>query len=110
MKRKNFIMITLILFIFALPFCKKQVIKNEPTSNNVIQNSENAKLDKFFKECTPESKNADFCIEVYEPVCGWFTEKPSDCNDIYCRESYANQCFACKDKRVIGYTKGNCQR
>ncbi len=116
MKNISKIFLTILLLnFFILTFCKKEIIKN---SNQTIkqdaidkqkQENPDSKLDFSFIKCPEDSKNIDYCIEVYEPVCGWFTNKPSDCNSIYCRESYANSCFACKDKRVIGYTKGNCK-
>ncbi len=96
------------IFGIFIPFCKKEQIKNHQPlkSEKNNQNSE----DTFFISCPPDSRKVDFCIEVYEPVCGWFTEKPSDCKSIYCKESFANHCFACKDNRVIGYTKGKCKK
>lgn len=58
--------------------------------------------------CTEEQRRTHYCVEVYAPVCGWFTERSEDCTGRYCRESYANACFACKDPRVKAYTTGNC--
>jgi hypothetical protein len=105
--RKHKLILSIGIFVIFIPFCKKEQIKNHQPSK-IEQNNQHSE-DKFFFSCPPGSRKADFCLEVYEPVCGWFTEKPSECNSIYCRESYANQCFACKDNRVIGYTKGKCK-
>lgn len=58
--------------------------------------------------CSEVQRRVDYCAEVYAPVCGWFAVRPSDCNDGYCRESFANSCFACKDPRVKAFTSGNC--
>ncbi len=57
--------------------------------------------------CMPEQRNADVCIEIYEPVCGYFSEE-SGCEDSSCRKEYSNSCFACNDERVIYYEKGMC--
>jgi len=113
MYRKILFMITMTLFFYPLTFCKKEIVKEENKQQINVQqttNTNNSKYDNFFIECSPESKKADYCIEVYEPVCGWFTKKPSECQNLYCKESYANHCFACKDKRVFGYTKGKCEK
>lgn len=58
--------------------------------------------------CSEVQRRVEYCAEIYAPVCGWFTVRPSDCNDTYCRESFANSCFACKDSRVMAFTSGNC--
>lgn len=63
-------------------------------------------LDKKKKiYCMPEERDGDFCIEVYDPVCGYFS---LDCNDNFCREEYSNSCFACKDENVLYYEKESC--
>lgn len=51
--------------------------------------------------CTPNSRQADLCIAVYEPVCGWFEGDKI-------RTTYSNSCNACKDSRVVYWTEGEC--
>ena len=46
--------------------------------------------------CSEESREADACIEIYQPVCG---------NDA---RTYANSCFACMNKMVAFYLEGEC--
>ena len=46
--------------------------------------------------CTDESRIAEMCIELYDPVCGSNGK------------TYSNSCFACKDSSVIFFTPGEC--
>ncbi len=46
--------------------------------------------------CSEESKKAEFCIEIYQPVCG------SDA------KTYPNSCFACINQNVAFYIDGEC--
>ena len=60
-----------------------------------------------FTQCGPSSRNADACIQIYKPVCGW-KANPDHCFSSNCKSSYANSCFACADEHVVGYTSGAC--
>lgn len=62
---------------------------------------------KNFSPCSQRARGADYCVQVYEPVCGWKRE-PSGCFSPICKSSFANSCFACADREVVGYTKGAC--
>lgn len=58
--------------------------------------------------CPEEARGADFCIEIYKPVCGkvnvvCITEP---CNPVY--ETFSNFCFACINSLVESYTEGEC--
>ena len=53
--------------------------------------------EKNFIYCPEESRNADACIEIYQPVCGFPINK-----------TFSNSCFACMDENVIYYTQGEC--
>ncbi len=57
--------------------------------------------------CTPAQKSADFCFELYQPVCGWFSNE-IQCLRYPCAGSYTNSCFACKDPKVEYWTSGDC--
>jgi hypothetical protein len=47
--------------------------------------------------CTEQSRNAEACIEIYSPVCGYPSAK-----------TYGNSCFACMEKFIEYYTEGEC--
>lgn len=48
--------------------------------------------------CTSEQKKAEYCTEVFDPVCG---------ND---GKTYGNACFACKASGVGNWKMGPCPR
>ncbi len=58
--------------------------------------------------CTNESRNAEACIEIYQPVCGWNDPEKIQCIKFPCANTYSNSCFACMDENVIYYTEGEC--
>jgi hypothetical protein len=49
------------------------------------------------KYCTPESRTADVCITLYEPVCG-----------LPMKKTFSNSCIACLNKSVHYYVEGEC--
>ncbi len=51
--------------------------------------------------CTPESREGDMCIAVYEPVCGWFANGQGT-------DTYSNSCHTCLDDKVEYWTEGEC--
>jgi len=51
-------------------------------------------------ECSPESRNAEFCIEIFQPVCGQRATGE--------QKTYSNSCFACMDDAVLSYVSGAC--
>lgn len=50
--------------------------------------------------CAPESRLVDACIELFQPVCGYYLNGSS--------KTYPNNCFACIDEEVIYYLEGEC--
>ncbi|MCH8945837.1 MAG: hypothetical protein IIA85_02855 [Nanoarchaeota archaeon] len=58
--------------------------------------------------CPPESRKVDFCIEIYQPVCGWNDPDKIKCIKFPCTNTYSNSCFACMDENVLYYTEGVC--
>lgn len=108
---KAFKFILYLILVFFLIDCKEKQIKDKEFTFNHIESNPKIEIEKnSVVVCSPESKKIDYCIEKYQPVCGWFVKNPKDCQNSYCRESFANECFACKDKRVFGYTFGNCKK
>lgn len=57
--------------------------------------------------CMPEDRK-EVCIEVYNPVCGWFEPSQVQCITYPCAQTFGNSCFACGDKKVAYYTEGEC--
>ena len=58
--------------------------------------------------CEPGQRNAEACIALYKPVCGWFNPGQIQCVKYPCAQTYSNSCFACADKKVSYYTGGEC--
>jgi hypothetical protein len=58
--------------------------------------------------CTPESREGEFCIEVYQPVCGWFDSEKIVCVKHPCAKTFSNSCFACLSDEVEYWTVGVC--
>jgi len=58
--------------------------------------------------CSKESRNAEACIEIYQPVCGWNDPEKIQCIKFPCANTYSNSCFACIDENVLYYTEGEC--
>lgn len=58
--------------------------------------------------CTEESRNADACITLYQPVCGYFDPAKITCIKFPCAETYSNSCVACVDANVEYWVEGKC--
>lgn len=59
-------------------------------------------------DCKPEQRNADACIEIYQPVCGQVQVQciTTPCDPV--KETFANSCKACANPLVMSYTEGEC--
>lgn len=58
--------------------------------------------------CTPESRQAEVCIQLYKPVCGWFDPEKIQCIRYPCAQTFSNSCFACANADVLYWTEGGC--
>ena len=59
-------------------------------------------------KCDAESRNAEACIEIYQPVCA---KVRVDCITTPCdpiKQEFSNSCFACINSRTLSYTEGEC--
>jgi hypothetical protein len=58
--------------------------------------------------CKPNERLVDACTEQYDPVCAAYQVQciTAPCNPV--PKKYSNSCFACMDKNVISYSKGEC--
>lgn len=50
--------------------------------------------------CSINQRNADFCIELFSPVCGF--------NDLNQGTTFSNSCFACSTTETVFYVDGEC--
>lgn len=58
-------------------------------------------------ECSVKSREAQVCMALYAPVCGWFAETVQ-CFDAPCAATYSNSCIVCQNKEVVDWTDGEC--
>lgn len=89
MKKKIKIMIvTLSLLLILIVSFIIISLTRKPTENGI-------------EFCTEESRNAEVCIEIYQPVCGY----DNNGNKI---QTFSNSCFACADENIKYYIIGEC--
>tara|TARA_Y100000310_G_scaffold302635_1_gene340136 strand:- start:2334 stop:2768 length:435 start_codon:yes stop_codon:yes gene_type:complete len=60
--------------------------------------------------CKEEQRNKDACIEIYQPVCGWYDSEKIQCIKYPCATTFSNSCFSCSDENVLYYTEGECPK
>ncbi|MBU0530373.1 MAG: hypothetical protein KKC05_01745 [Nanoarchaeota archaeon] len=58
-------------------------------------------------DCDPADREADACIEIYQPVCGWF-DNSVNCLSYPCALEFPNSCFACQNEDIAYYSEGEC--
>ncbi len=58
--------------------------------------------------CDADSRLADACIKIYQPVCGWMDGEKIQCFAYPCAQTFSNSCFACMDENVLYWTDGGC--
>ncbi len=66
-------------------------------------------IEKQRNYCTPESREADACIEISQPVCGFVQVQCVTTPCFPVEETFTNSCFACQDENVLYYVEGVCQ-
>ncbi len=59
--------------------------------------------------CQPDERNVGACIEIYQPVCGYFDPEEIVCVTAPCAVTFSNSCFACDDPTILYYTQGECE-
>ena len=96
--------IILAIFIFSVFYLSN--IFNKDKNINDTNNDSDFEYIKHF--CPSESKNVEVCIQIYQPVCGWFNPDKIQCIKYPCAEIYSNSCHACSDNKVSYYTEGKC--
>jgi hypothetical protein len=58
--------------------------------------------------CTQEMREPQACIDLYDPVCGWFDPQKTGCIEFPCAQTYSNSCYACVNEEVLYWTDGEC--
>ena len=95
---------------------KENIITLYVGSNENIQKKLEAAFGKQFAgietrhACSPESRKADVCIELYQPVCGWFDSAKIQCVKYPCAQTFSNRCFACQNANILFWTEGECPK
>ena len=83
----------------------------DPQTDGTINDNVNYENNEIIDEenyCSEESKQATVCIQVYDPVCGWFDPQKIQCIRYPCAQTFSNSCFACMNENVLYYTPGEC--
>jgi len=79
-------------------------VNNRGEINNILDLIE----EKVKVFCNDEDRKGDFCITLYDPVCGWSDPDKIKCITYPCASTYSNSCFACQDENVLYWTQGEC--
>ncbi|MFQ5661695.1 MAG: hypothetical protein ACE5F2_00375 [Candidatus Paceibacteria bacterium] len=95
-------LVAVVLYQSSQSFPKLLEKKDSP----VVVEEETHKEEVF--KCEPEQRDADFCIQVFDPVCAEVNVQcvTSPCPPV--KETFSNSCEACKNSLVDTYTKGEC--
>ncbi len=94
------LLVLLIGIVATLIFLPALTIDTSLGSDSQPKNSERV-------YCDSQSRNTQACIQIYEPVCGWF-KKEIRCTKYPCAETFSNSCFACLNNDVEFYTNKTC--
>ena len=100
---------------------EKQYISTDPEQCKVIKFLCTQGKQPFFEDkgcgCEPITEDekvfcpqqqAEFCTEIYQPVCGWFDPDKIQCIKYPCAQTFSNSCYACRSERVEYWTEGEC--
>ena len=105
MKKILFIIVAIIVIIVVFISIAVSVILMQFENDNNFSET----FDKTII-CTPDQREADVCIQIYEPVCAKVNIQciKAPCYPIL--ETFSNSCEACKNSLVENYTKGACEQ
>ena len=73
-----------------------------------VSDNGNDSYEKEMNFCNPEDREGDFCIQIYQPVCGFFNPEKIQCIRYPCAQTYSSSCFACQNPDVLYWTSGEC--
>jgi len=97
-KSRNSFILILVLALLLIGIALYMINKNQN-----IHSAQNN-----FTNCKESQRNAEACIEIYAPVCGYVQVEciKAPCNPV--QETFSNSCFACSNSRVLYYSEGVC--
>lgn len=96
--------VLLVIFYILTNNGNKGVVSNQNSSNS--SSSGGNVSDKIY--CSPQSRSGDACIQIYQPVCGWYNSTKVQCIKYPCAENFGNSCVACHNSNVDYWTAGVC--
>jgi len=104
MEKKDLMLIGIIIvliIVVALGIGSIKTIKSTQTTDSGAR-------DNTLIECLPGQRNADACIEIYDPVCAVVNVQcvTTPCNPAL--QTFSNSCHACSNPLVSGYIEGKC--
>jgi hypothetical protein len=105
MKKRHKSWVMLLSFLAALMLLAFIIIFINPT-NFSSGNSKSVYQNQNY--CSNESRNVGACYQIYQPVCGYFSQK-IQCIKAPCAQTFSNSCFACMDSKVDYWVSGECQ-
>ena len=97
MKNNNLVYLVIFLIILALGFLVSLFFNN--LEQKVIE-------EQHF--CSPQEREGDVCIQLFQPVCGWFNPERVQCIKYPCAQTFSNSCFSCQNSNVLYWTEGEC--
>ena len=103
--RKKILIVISVIIILILILIASGLLIAERVKNNGIIDTGTEEVKNY---CPEESRNADVCIQLYQPVCGWFDSAQVQCVRYPCAYTCSNSCFACMDDKVEYWTDGEC--
>ena len=97
MKMRGMLLFGWLLLVVSLSGCSRSDAANAPAPP--------------FQQC--QEPRPEICYEVFAPVCASLVDPAKRCVTTPCPSSrqatYTNDCKACADSRVQGFTPGGCQ-
>lgn len=84
-------------------------VDDEGSINSILNIlSETSGEEALTHACAKEEREADFCIQIYAPVCGKVNVQciTTPCPPVY--ETFSNACEACKNSLAESYSEGEC--
>ncbi len=105
-KPNSSLVIIIIILALILLIVVFYLIFSKPALPPIDDNNNGNQIPPGATLCPAET--GEFCIELYQPVCGYFDPKKIQCIKYPCAQTFSNSCFACSNENVLYYTDGEC--